>query len=481
VLLVSLGVFIATNRDSKNANQDNHIVKKGSIVEAVEVSGQIESADDVSLAFEKSGTVSVINYKAGDKVAKGAIIMSLSAADSLGRVREAEATLMGQQSELSRLKAGATAAEIALKTQNLDNSKLELANAKSQVEDTVKSSDIAIRNIIAYNLSSLFTKSSNGYSMTFITCDQSYQSIIEGKRKDFDTISITDISTAKGTADKLSVFVGDVNALVNLPCSSADQSLDAKRTQASAAKIAVSGVINEISSKISLLQNAESVFKRSEKDLALTSEGTDKNRISFQESQVNAASARLLQARAELNKSSIVSPISGVVGSLDVELGESISPSKSLVRVIGDSALEIKANISENDIAKITINNKASVTLDAYPEDEFEAVVSVIEPAATIISGVPRYGVVLLITGETAKIKVGMTANALIATKIKSDVIAAPTSYIKIKGNTGLVNKLSVDGKSSQEVTVKTGIRDNEGNIEILKGLSEGDILVKNK
>jgi HlyD family secretion protein len=151
------------------------------------------------------------------------------------------------------------------------------------------------------------------------------------------------------------------------------------------------------------------------------------------------------------------------------------------VRVIGDSALEIKANISENDIAKITINNKASVTLDAYPEDEFEAVVSVIEPAATIVSGVPRYGVVLLITGETTKIKVGMTANALIATKIKSGVIAAPTSYIKIKGNTGLVNKLSVDGKSSQEITVKTGIRDNEGNIEILEGLSEGDILVKNK
>ncbi len=479
--IVLIGTLINNYNKGDILSSDKYVVKTGNITEVVEVSGQVEAGNDIALTFEKSGIVSLINYKVGDKVPKGALITSLSSGDSYGRVREAEAALMAQQAELERLRSGATPAEIALKTQNLESARADYENVKIQVSDAVKSADLNIKNVISYSLSSLFNKSNSGYIMTFTTCDQSFQNQIESRRKDFDNIIVTDMESAKNWANMLNNFVGDVNALINLPCSSADSSLDSKRSQASLAKSSVSAIISDLSAKTTLLQNADNAIKRAEKDLALTSEGTDKNKINFQVAQVAAASARLMQARVELAKSSIIAPISGVIGSLDVEIGENINAGKQAARIISADALEIKASISENDIVKLSLGNTATVTLDAYPQEEFAATLRIIEPAATTVSGVPRYGITLLMKDEASKIKVGMTANAFIATKSASDVLIVGAEYVKIKGASGTVLRELADKKSREEVVVKTGIRDNKGNIEIVSGLNEGDTLIKNK
>jgi HlyD family secretion protein len=479
-VLVIITVFISNYKSGDDIKLDRFVIKNGVITEVVEVSGQVEADDDIKLSFEKSGIVSLINYKVGDQINKGALIASLSSGDSLGRVRESESILMAQQAELDRIKSGATQAETDIKSQNLENAKLELKNIENQVTDTIKSADISIRNILNYNLSSVFNKTGSGYYVTFPTCDQILQNTIESKRKDYDNLVNTDLGLVKTSADKLSAFVGEVNNLINLPCSSSDATLDSKRSQASAAKVASAAVVNEISAKQSALQSALNAVKRAEKDLALINEGADKNRLAYQSAQVSAAAARLIQARAEFAKNSIISPISGVVASVDVEIGENVSLGKQAVRILSATTLEIKASISENDIAKISLGNKATVTLDAYPDESFEATINTVEPAATNISGVPRYAVTLLMTDNKGKIKPGMTANAFIATKSISDALVLPVSYIKIKGQGGTVTR-QINNKETVDVAVKTGIRDAVGNIQIISGLSEGDIIIKNK
>ena len=126
------------------------------------------------------------------------------------------------------------------------------------------------------------------------------------------------------------------------------------------------------------------------------------------------------------------------------------------------------------------MGDPANVTLDAYgPDVIFSSKVVSIDPAETIRDGVSTYKTILQFNDNDERVKPGMTANIVVTTEKKEDVVSVPQGavisrdgkkYLKIQ-----------EGKNIFEREVQTGIVSSLGDIEIISGLSEGEVVVTSK
>jgi len=165
---------------------------------------------------------------------------------------------------------------------------------------------------------------------------------------------------------------------------------------------------------------------------------------------------------------------------MNVRIGEISAPNTIVASVISDQDFEIESNLTEVDVVKIKVGNPADITFDAYGDAAvFKGEVVSVEPAETVIEGIPTYKVVLNLTGGASeKIKSGLTANISIYTQTKNSVIVIPQRFVSFLA--GEKKVLVLEGREVVERAVTTGIKDNEGNIEITTGLAEGEVVVIN-
>jgi len=209
-------------------------------------------------------------------------------------------------------------------------------------------------------------------------------------------------------------------------------------------------------------------------DLALKKAGTVQQQIDAQEAALEAADANVKNLQVQLAKTVIRSPLSGVVTKQDAKAGEIASAGAPLVSVISNAKYEIEANIPEADIAKIKVGDTAQITLDAYGSDVvFEASVSKIDPAETVIDGVSTYRTTLQFKESDPRIKPGMTANTDIAGEKRENVLYVPGRAVFTRGATKTVQL--IEGETVREVEITAGLRGSNGDVEVISGLKEGD------
>ncbi|MDD3498095.1 MAG: efflux RND transporter periplasmic adaptor subunit [Candidatus Moranbacteria bacterium] len=197
---------------------------------------------------------------------------------------------------------------------------------------------------------------------------------------------------------------------------------------------------------------------------------------------VEKARASVWTLQKQAKKNVLYAPIDGIIVKKYLKKGELAMPSSPVVMIMGEGGLEIKADIPESDIVKIRIGQKAKTTFDAFSSDEiFEAEVSFIEPAATIIQDVVYYNVTFNILTGDDRFKPGMSADMDIATAEKNDVLAVPGQTVKTEGENKYVEVLIIgeDKKiEARKMDVKTGLRGDDGMIEIISGIEEGDEVI---
>jgi RND family efflux transporter MFP subunit len=240
----------------------------------------------------------------------------------------------------------------------------------------------------------------------------------------------------------------------------------------------------DLSSKLNSINTLNLSLKQAQEDLRLIESGEKSEKVRQQEAQVAAARARLAQSASEAAKNTLRAPFNGVVTAVDLKTGEyaTIGGSKSIT-LISDASFEIESKVSEVDVAKIKTGDAAKVTFDAYSDaDVFEAAITNISPAGVITDGVPTYKTIFSFTQKDERIRSGMTANIDVVTNVKENVLSIPARAIKnVSGEKKVTIKI-VDGNktSTEEKTVKTGVRGVNGEVEILEGLTAGDIVVIN-
>lgn len=216
----------------------------------------------------------------------------------------------------------------------------------------------------------------------------------------------------------------------------------------------------------------EGISNSDELDLA-------KKSLNLSEAQIESAKSQLEYSKIQLSYSTITAPISGIIGAVSTQEGETVSASLSaptFVTILDLNSLEVNAYVDEIDIGKIQVGQKASFTVDAYPEKIFDAKVEAIYPDAEIKDNVVYYIVILEIEKNFNEIlRPQMTASVTIHLEELQDVLAIPIRAVKKENGQSFVMVKEGDKISKRQIT--TG-RESEEMAEIKSGLSQGDLVL---
>ncbi len=189
------------------------------------------------------------------------------------------------------------------------------------------------------------------------------------------------------------------------------------------------------------------------------------------------ARASLASAVASRNKARIIAPVVGVIGKIVGKVGEYVNASDVVVKLVSPH-FEIKVDIPETDIIKLSLGDEATINLDAYGDEvEFVGKVTEIEKGETVIQDVVYYTVTVSMEeyGDR-EILNGMTADVMFYTEEKNDVLYIPLRALRTNGEGKYVKVL--ENGVEQEVNIKTGLRGDGGLVEILEGLEAGQEVV---
>lgn len=172
------------------------------------------------------------------------------------------------------------------------------------------------------------------------------------------------------------------------------------------------------------------------------------------------------------NLTPVVAPIAGMVVKRAVEPGQSVSPAKELA-VISDRLI-VKTFVDETDIGAVREGQRAEFYLDAFAKEKREGRVLAISHESTLKDGVVVYEVKVLPAGGLSALRSGMTADVLIVTGNKKNVLTLPKKAVKYKDGEATVSMKASAAARLTEKKIKVGASD-EARIEVSEGLTETD------
>ncbi|HRP01929.1 MAG TPA: efflux RND transporter periplasmic adaptor subunit [Candidatus Kapabacteria bacterium] len=224
------------------------------------------------------------------------------------------------------------------------------------------------------------------------------------------------------------------------------------------------------------------------------------------------ALAMLQQTKREQERTSIFTPIGGIVTSLPIELGEKVvgtgmMAGTEMMKVSDLSVMNAVVEVDENDITHVSVGDTAVIEVDAISFKKYKGIV--IEIGHSAISSqqgtqdqVINFKVKVRFIDSEAKLRPGMSCSVDIITETKVNTISAPLQAVTVR-DTKLDRQPDVDNRHGAEEEIKqpvmkdrpqsvvflfkngkakmqnveTGISD-KGYIEILSGLSDGDKII---
>lgn len=497
LIILIIGVYQFTKK-SEVVNTGTAKAVIGSVVQEVSVTGKVKPSLSADLSFEKSGKVAGVFVHVGDRVVTGQQLVSLSNGDVSAGLSQANAQVKVEEAKLEELQRGTRKEDIQVKQAELNKSINDLSNYYNNVKNTVEDAYVTADDATRIKTAGIFSGyKTSVYQFTFTTCSYNEESDARNLRLKSESIldnwkieinKITPESprdeldkaliNAQSNLDVTRTLLQKINDTLVTGCTISDTSLSSYRTNVSTARAAVVSTAQSIESLVQSIDSQKLTIQKIQSELDFKLAGSSKEQIESQEATLLYAKARVESAEAELSKTIIRAPFSGLISKQDAKIGENISMSVNVVSLLADSAFEIEAYLPEADLTKVKIGDASRVTLDAYGSDEhFDAKVSFINPGETVIEGVPTYKTTFHFVQNDPRIKSGMTANIDVETARRDNVITIPQRFVITKD----FNKFVQIKKDNVviEVAVKTGLKGSRGDIEILSGINEGDEIVQ--
>jgi HlyD family secretion protein len=137
--------------------------------------------------------------------------------------------------------------------------------------------------------------------------------------------------------------------------------------------------------------------------------------------------------------------------------------------------MQLPIQVDEIDLPNIKVGAKAIVKVDALPNQMFQGELTQLSTVGTTTNGVTYFDAVLSVK-NAGDLRYGMTATADIIIVDRSDVLTVPIEAVHQRGGKHYVT-LKADDGTNKEQEVEIGAHDST-NIEITKGLNEGDKIV---
>lgn len=182
-----------------------------------------------------------------------------------------------------------------------------------------------------------------------------------------------------------------------------------------------------------------------------------------------------------LKYSSLVSPISGIVTNIDYpESGINILPTNFSITVIDPASIYFKTEADEEDVTAISLNQEGEITIDSYPEETIKSEITDIAfaPIEGQSSTIYRVKFDLAKPNDNLKYRLGMNGDVQIKVAEAIEVLTLPVEAIYEENGEKFVY-LRPNNKVEKRV-IKTGL-ENDFDVEITEGLSEGEKVIYNE
>jgi HlyD family secretion protein len=172
-------------------------------------------------------------------------------------------------------------------------------------------------------------------------------------------------------------------------------------------------------------------------DAARASLASAEAQVKNGEAIVRQREAQLAAARVDLERTSIKAPVDGIVVKRSIEPGQTVAASlqapELFVIAKNLTDMQVETSIDEADVGRVRLGQKASFTVDAFAGRHFEGEVRQVRKAATVVSNVVTYTVVISAANPDLTLLPGMTANVRIVTAQKDKVLKAPNAALRFR------------------------------------------------
>lgn len=228
------------------------------------------------------------------------------------------------------------------------------------------------------------------------------------------------------------------------------------------------------------LRKAQKDFQRSEK-LFSTGDIADVElegfRLAYHSAEAQSQSARvgLKLAQRQLEDTRVKAPISGVVASRKVEVGEMVGPGREVANIVDISSIKVRLSIPEEEIGKVRLKQPATLRIDSKPGASIEGSVYTIGSKAETPNGHTYPVEVVVQNKDVTLLKVGMFARVDIQSGSANDALAiAKESIVNEETNPAV---FVVENNIARLRPVKLGIRAGD-RYQVLEGLRAGDLVI---
>lgn len=216
-------------------------------------------------------------------------------------------------------------------------------------------------------------------------------------------------------------------------------------------------------------------------DEAVAALATAEANVAALDAQIRKQQATLKDARISLGYTKIYAPLAGTIVDVVAKEGQTLNANQSaptIVTVADLGTMTVEAEVSEADIAKLTIGMPAYFTLLGQPGQRYAGTLRQIKPTPSTENNVVLYYALFDVPNANGRLMMNMTAQVFFVQSQAQNVLTIPVAALRMRGDGRRAEVAVVTGSGAQETrTVEPGIR-NRVRVEIKSGLEEGDKVV---
>jgi HlyD family secretion protein len=224
------------------------------------------------------------------------------------------------------------------------------------------------------------------------------------------------------------------------------------------------------------LTNASSQRRRADelfKSQSITEQEHEQALLDYANANAEVIRARVAldNARDQLDDTNVRAPINGTIIQKQVERGQVISSPTNdvgggtvLLKMADLNLVQVRTLVDETDIGKIQPGQRATVTVDAFPNRPFDGTVLKIEPQAQTEQNVTMFPVLVRIDNKDGLLRPGMNAEVEVHVGRREDVLAVPNAALRTErdvGSAAQVLGLSPDAVQQQLAAARPSARDS--------------------
>ena len=485
---------------------------KGTIISSVSGTGQVSASSQLTLSpgSGASGKIVYLNAVSGQNVSAGTLLLQLDTTNAEKTVRDAQASLDSAQIALQKLEGAGTLTTPQNKQDAIDAENQDYQsgyNTISGVFTDLPAIMTDLQNIVYGNTFNNYQENIDFYTNSTENYDQvatqfrsnvvkSYQTALNEYTTNFNDYKSTSrysdnntidsiINETYSTTKDIAQAIKDINNLIQFYKDTLSK-YDIKENPIADTQLsAINSDLTKSDNDITNLLNVQSTLTKDKEAVVNSGLDLQSQQLALQNSQNS-----LQDAKDNLANYYIYAPFDGVVGAVSVNKGDTISSGTSAITFITQSEYTT-ISLSEVDITKIKIGQKAVLTFDAIDGLSIAGQVTEIDTIGTVSQGVVSYNVKITFDTQDNRIKPGMSVNASVITDTQQNVLTVPNSAVKSRGTSNYVlvlnqkydltsasaNQGFVSTMTPSQKTVQIGAADDT-NTQITGGLAEGDQVI---